>query len=242
MILPERHTRQEWLFGKESTALLRRCHVAVFGLGGVGSYAVEALARSGIGTLTLVDGDVFSPSNLNRQLYATEKTLGRSKADVAAERVREIDGEIRVFAKNAFVLPENIEEFDFGAYDLVLDAVDTVAAKLAIAEAAQRAGCLAVSCMGAGNKTDPTRFQVADIYETDTCPLARAVRIGCRKRGISRLRVVYSKEPPAEGGAQDGETGRPLPGSCAFVPSVAGLILAGEGIRLLLSQEGRPEK
>ena len=230
-----RHLRQEMLFGEGATKRLRACHVAVFGIGGVGSYAVEALARSGVGELTLVDGDVYAESNFNRQLYATEDVIGRAKVLVAAERVGEIDPHIRVHARQVFFLPECAAELDFSAFDYVIDAVDTVAAKIAIAECAYRAGVPAVSCMGTGNKTDPTLFRVADIYKTDVCPLARAVRIALRKRGVPHLKAVYSTEPPrAAVAATDEATGKPVPASCAFVPPVAGMILAGEAVKELL--------
>ncbi len=222
---------------------LLRSHVAVFGIGGVGSYAVEALARSGVGALDLIDHDRFSPSNLNRQLYATRSTLGQYKVDVAEARIREIYPECRVRTYRTFYLPETRDQFDFSRYDYVVDAIDTVAGKLSLIEAAKAAGTPIICAMGAGNKTDPTAFRVADIYQTSVCPLARVIRSECRKRGIRDLKVVYSTEPPlkpleeADGGdelcdpdpaeAREGAARRAVPGSTAFVPSAAGLILAG---------------
>ena len=231
-------SRTEMLLGKEAVEKLRRSRVAVFGLGGVGGYAVEALARSGIGALDLVDHDRVSLSNLNRQLYATYSTLGRYKADVAEERVKEINPDCRVRACRVFFLPETREQFDFTQYDYVVDAIDTVKGKLALIEAARAAGTPVISSMGAGNKTDPTAFRVADIHRTSVCPLARIMRAECRKRGIDRLKVVYSMEipmrPQEKMKPEAPEAGVPrkdVPGSVAFVPSAAGLILAGEVVR-----------
>lgn len=233
-----RHLRQEMLFGAGATDALRTCHVAVFGIGGVGSYTVEALARSGIGEITLVDGDVYAESNFNRQLYATEDTVGVAKVAAAAKRIHTINPHIKVHERQIFFLPECAADFDFSRFDYVIDAVDTVAAKVAIAERAYRAGVPAVSCMGTGNKTDPTLFRVADIYKTDVCPLARAVRTALRRRGVPKLKTVYSTEPPyAALLARDEETGKPAPASCAFVPPVAGMILAGEAVKDLLCRK-----
>ena len=226
------------VLGKEAVEKLRRSRVAVFGLGGVGGYAVEALARSGIGALDLVDHDKVSLSNLNRQLYATYRTLGRYKADVAEERVKEISPDCEVRAFRVFFLPETRDQFDFTRYDYVVDAIDTVKGKLALIEAARAAGTPVISSMGAGNKTDPTAFRVADIHRTSVCPLARIMRAECRKRGIDRLKVVYSTEPPVcpqgrpdPAEAEPGAPRKDVPGSVAFVPSVAGLVLAGEVVR-----------
>ena len=232
----ERHLRQAMLLGEGSVAALSGSHVAVVGLGGVGSYAVEALARSGVGTLTLVDKDVYSPSNLNRQLYATMETIGMPKVRAAAVRVREIDPMITVYTRQMLVLPDNVGELDFSRFDYVIDAVDTVAAKVALARACADAGVPFLSCMGTGNKTDPTKFTVARIDKTDTCPLARAVRLAAKKAGIPPFKVVYSTELPVvpEERLGDLESGKPVPASCAFVPSVAGLILAGEVIKDLI--------
>ena len=221
--------------------------VAVFGIGGVGGYVVEALARSGIGALDLIDDDKVCLSNLNRQIIATRKTVGKYKVDVAKERVLEINPDCKVRAHRTFFLPETQDLFDFYAYDYVVDAIDTVTGKLAIIEKAKEAQVPVISSMGAGNKVNPALFEVADIYETSVCPLAKVMRHECRKRGIESLKVVYSKEeprspledlsvlseenetcPPED--ARKGTKRRSIPGSTAFVPSVAGLIIAGEVI------------
>jgi tRNA A37 threonylcarbamoyladenosine dehydratase len=243
---PDPFSRTRMLFGAEGMEKLRRSRVAVFGIGGVGGYAVEALARGGIGALDLIDSDRVCLSNLNRQLHATRSTVGQYKVDVAAERVRDINPDCRGVTHRTFFLPETKDTFDFSQYDYVVDAIDTVAGKLALAEAAQAAGTRIISAMGAGNKTDPTAFRVADISKTSVCPLARVMRMECRKRGIRHLKVVYSTELPmrpveaASDGADpsDGQkntTRRDIPGSTSFVPSVAGLILAGEVIKDLMA-------
>lgn len=214
---------------------LAASRVAVFGLGGVGSYAVEALVRSGIGAIDLIDHDTVCETNINRQLYATEKTIGRQKVDVAAERIKEIDPHIKVRTYPIFYLPETADRFDFSAYDYVVDAIDTLTGKLALAARAAEAGVPIISSMGAGNKLDTTAFEVADIFETSVCPLARAMRRELRRLGITKLKVVYSKEPPLTPEETTPEPDpaqrRPTPGSVSFVPSVAGLIVAGEVIR-----------
>ena len=230
-------TRTRLIFGDEAMSRLRRSRVAVFGLGGVGGYAAETLVRSGVGTLDLIDSDTVCESNLNRQILALRSTIGKYKADAAAERAADIDPECKTNVYKLFFLPENKDLFDFGQFDYVVDAVDTVTAKLAIIECANAAGVPVISCMGTGNKTDPTRLEVADISETSVCPLARVMRLECRKRGIKRLRVVYSKEPPVHTGVVDETTGKAVPGSTAFVPSAAGLIIASEVVRYL-TQKG----
>lgn len=238
------YSRTEFLLGKTAMEKLHRSRVAVFGLGGVGGYAVEALARSGIGALTLVDHDTVSLTNLNRQILATRDTVGKSKAQAAAQRVQSIDPEIQVEALQTFFGPETAEKFDFSQYDYVIDAIDTVTGKLALVAAAKAADTPIICAMGAGNKLDPTAFQVADIYETSVCPLARIMRKECRKRGIDRLKVVYSQEdpiactlPPDDPAWAELPEGRnALPGSCAFVPSVMGLIIAGEVIKDLIKE------
>ena len=243
---PDAFSRTRMLFGAEGMEKLRRSRVAVFGIGGVGGYAVEALARGGIGALDLIDSDRVSLTNLNRQLHATHSTIGRYKVDVAAERIRDINPDCKVMTHRTFFLPETKDEFDFTQYDYVVDAIDTVAGKLALAEAAQAAGTRIISAMGAGNKTDPTAFRVADISKTSVCPLARVMRSECRKRGIRHLKVVYSTEMPMRpveaasdgAGPSDGQkntTRRDIPGSTSFVPSVAGLILAGEVMKDLMA-------
>lgn len=233
----DQFSRTELLLGREGMDRLARARVAVFGLGGVGGYAVEALARSGVGALDLIDSDQVSLTNLNRQILATRRTMGRFKADVARERVLEINPDAEVKAWKVFYGPDTAGEFDFSGYDYVVDAIDTVTGKLALIQQAQEAGTRIISCMGAGNKLDPTAFQVADIYETSVCPLARVMRKELKKRGIKRLKVVYSQELPRDMEGElyqeslEGETRRQVPGSNAFVPSVAGLILAGEVVK-----------
>lgn len=233
--MSERFRRTEMLLGKESVEKLKNARVAVFGIGGVGGHAVEALARSGVGTLDLIDSDNVSESNINRQIIALSSTVGRPKVEVMAERIADINPDAKVNCHKVFFLPETSHLFDFSKYDYVIDAIDTVSGKMEIIEAADRAGVPVISSMGTGNKLDPTRLEVADIYKTEGCPLARSVRSLCRKKGIKKLKVVYSKETPhtSEGASIDAESGKPIPASCAFVPSVAGLILAGEVIRFL---------
>lgn len=222
--------RTEMLIGKEAVERLKRSKVAVFGVGGVGGFAVEALARGGIGEIDLFDSDCVSVSNLNRQIIAMVSTIGRPKVEVMKERILDINPDVVVHAYQIFYLPENAENYDLKRYDYIVDAVDTVTAKLELAQQAQRAGVSIISSMGTGNKQDPTRFEVTDIYQTSVCPLARVMRRECKKRGIERLKVVYSKEPPLS--LQEGA----VPGSLPFVPSVAGLILAGEVIKELVKQ------
>ncbi len=231
------YSRTRLLLGDEAMEKLNGAHVAVFGLGGVGGYVVEALARSGVGALTLVDHDTVSITNLNRQLLATRDTVGMQKVRAAEQRVHAIDPGIRVNAVCQFYGPDTAAAFDMASYSYVVDAIDTVTAKLALASAAQAAGTPIISCMGTGNKLDPTKFQIADISKTSVCPLARVMRKECAKRGIRQLKVLFSTEdplPPAADAAASEELPqgrRALPGSVAFVPSVAGLIIAGEVIR-----------
>lgn len=227
------YERTELLLGSGAYETLSSKRVAVFGVGGVGGYTVEALARAGVGTLDLIDSDCVCLSNINRQIIATRKTLGMLKVDAAAERCRDINPDIKVNTYPVFFLPENAEGFDFSKYDYVVDAVDTVSAKIGIAQKAKELGVPAISSMGAGNKLHPELFEVADIYETSVCPLARVMRRELKKRGINSLKVVYSKEPPAETNAPV-ENGKKIPGSVSFVPSAAGLIIAGEVIKDLL--------
>ena len=232
-------SRTRLLLGTDAMEKLKNARVAVFGLGGVGGYVVEALARSGVGALDLVDHDTIGLTNINRQILATHSTLGKSKAQAAAERVRDIDPSISVTVHETFYLPETADQFDFTQYDYVVDAIDTVTGKLMLAEQAQDCGTPIISSMGTGNKLDPTAFRVADISKTKGCPLARIMRKECRKRGIARLKVVYSEEEPQPSRSDESteempEGRRALPGSVAFVPSVAGLILAGEVIKDLI--------
>ena len=223
-------SRTALLLGEEGVQKLKQAHVAVFGVGGVGGYAVEALARSGVGAFTLIDPDKVSESNLNRQIVALHSTIGQYKTVAAKNRVLDINPDCRVETKEIFYLPEN-EEIDFSSFDYVVDAVDTVSAKLAIIQRAKEANVPVISAMGAGNKLDPTRFEVSDIAKTTVCPLARVMRRELKKRGIDHVKVVYSKEEPQPAKAIDEETGKPIPASVAFVPSVAGLILASEVIK-----------
>ncbi len=234
--MSERLSRTELLLGQEAIDILASSRVAVFGIGGVGGYVVEALARSGIGALDIIDNDKVCESNLNRQIIALHSTIGMYKTDAAAERIRDIAPECKVQVHRTFFLPETQGEFDFSQYDYVADAIDTVSGKLALVQCADSAGVPVISSMGAGNKLDPTRFEVADIYETSVCPLARVMRTECRKRGIKRLKVVYSKEKPTEPQKAPLTEGskRSIPGSVAFVPSAAGLIIAGEIIKDLI--------
>lgn len=234
--MEEIFSRTEALLGPEAMARLKQARVAVFGIGGVGGYAVEALARSGIGTLDLIDSDTVSRSNINRQIIALQSTVGMTKVEAAAARIRDINPNATVNTWPVFYLPETAGQFDFSQYDYVIDAVDTVAAKLSLAEAARDAGVPIISAMGAGNKLDPTAFCVADIEKTSVCPLARVMRRELKKRGIRHLKVVYSREEPLSPTLPP-ENGRRVPGSIAFVPPVVGFILAGEIIRDLAGKE-----
>ncbi len=237
--IKELFVRTEMLFGEEAMKKFASSRVAVFGIGGVGGHAAEALVRSGIGNIELIDADTVCQSNINRQLFATTKNIGRLKTEAAKERLLEINPDIKITVKSIFYLPENADEFDFTQYDYIIDAVDTVAAKLSLAQKAQLAGTPIISSMGAGNKLDPTLFEVADIYKTSVCPLAKVMRTECRKRGIKKLKCVYSKEipmKPKEVFSEEKSTRRQTPGSVAFVPSVAGLIIAGEVLKDLAKQ------
>ena len=227
-------SRTAILLGEENLEKLKRARVAVFGVGGVGGYVVEALARSGVGVLDLIDKDTVSESNINRQIIALHSTVGRHKTEVAAERARDINPDICVRVYNTFYLPETAAQFDFSRYDYVVDAIDTVSGKIAIVEEAKKANVPVIAAMGAGNKLDPTKFEVADISKTSVCPLARVMRRELKKRGIEHLKVVYSKEEPLPSPVVDEESGKSVPGSVAFVPSVVGLILAGEVVKDLI--------
>ena len=228
-------SRTRMLLGDAAMDRLKRARVAVFGVGGVGGHVVEALTRSGVGALDLVDSDRVELSNLNRQIIATRDTLGMLKVDAAKARVLSIDPDCQVVTWPIFFLPETADRFVFSQYDYVVDAIDTVAGKLRLIEAAMAAGVPVISSMGAGNKLDPTAFRVADISETSVCPLARVMRRELRKRGIEHVKVVYSTEPALSPAPADEETGRrSTPGSVAFVPAVAGLIMAGEVIKDLI--------
>lgn len=229
--------RTEILLGKDAIEKLKNSRVIVFGVGGVGGYAVEALARSGVGKIDLVDNDTVSLTNLNRQIVATVDTIGRSKTEVCKERILSINPDCEVNCINMFYLPENSDKFNFADYDYIVDAIDTVSAKISLAENAQRYSVPSISSMGAGNKLDPTRFEVCDIYKTSVCPLARVMRTELRKRSIKSLKVVYSKEPVVKPKTELSADEKRAPGSCAFVPSVAGLIIAGEVIKDLTGRE-----
>lgn len=228
-------SRTELLLGKEAMEILADSRVAVFGIGGVGGFTVEALVRSGVGAVDIIDNDKVCLTNLNRQLIATQKTIGRYKTEVMKERILEINPEAAVYEHPCFFLPENKDDFDFTRYSYVVDAVDTVTAKIALVMEAGKAGVPVISSMGAGNKLDPAAFEVADIYETSVCPLAKVMRRELKKRGVKGLKVVYSREmpiSPLESPAEDKSASRrSTPGSVAFVPSVAGLIIAGEVIK-----------
>ena len=233
--MKEQWERTARLVGETGTERLAGARVAGFGLGGVGGACVEALARAGVGALDLCDNDTVSESNINRQIIATHATVGLPKTAAWAARIRDIDPDIRVTLHNVFFLPETADAFDFSAYDYVVDAVDTVAAKTELIRRAKEAGVPVISAMGAGNKLDPTAFRVTDIEKTETCPLARAVRAFCRKAGIKHVKVVWSAEQPTGETAE--EHGRHAPGSISFVPPVMGYILAGEVIKDLLKTE-----
>lgn len=251
--MPDQFSRTELLLGKENMERLQNARIAVFGIGGVGGYTVEALARSGVGALDLIDDDKVCLTNINRQIIATRKTVGRYKADVAKERVLEINPDARVGAYRTFYLPETADQFELTSYDYIVDAIDTVTGKLELAERAAKCGVPIISSMGAGNKLDPTAFQVADISQTSVCPLAKVMRRELKKRGVYHLKVVFSTEKPltpienketvcAESGVCSSEADRKcsqrrqIPGSVAFVPSVVGLIIAGEIIKDLIAQ------
>ena len=239
-------SRTQLIYGVEAMGKLAASHVAVFGIGGVGGYVVEALVRSGVGAIDLIDNDKVCLSNLNRQIIATMKTIGKYKVDVAEERIHDINPDCKVRAFKTFFLPETQDQFDFTEYDYVVDAIDTVTGKLAIIEKANEAGVPVMSSMGAGNKIDASLFEVADIYDTKVCPLAKVMRHECKKRGIKHLKVVYSGEKPISNstdGISPSETEekssgrRSIPGSTAFAPSVAGLIIAGEVINDLTGKK-----
>ena len=251
-------SRTQLLYGRDVMEFFVSCRVAVFGIGGVGGYVVEALARSGIGALDLIDDDRVCLTNINRQILATRKTVGRYKVDAAEERIHEIFPDCKVRTYKTFYLPDTQDQFDFHEYDYIVDAIDTVTGKLAIIENAQKSDVPVISSMGAGNKIDPTAFEIADIYDTSVCPLAKVMRRECRKRGIRSLKVVYSKEKPIRpledmsiscrqhcicppGTVRKCTERRDIPGSTAFVPSVVGLIIAGEIINDLAAIAERTE-
>lgn len=226
--MSEKFKRSEMLFGTEALEKLKEKNVIVFGVGGVGGYVAEALARSGIGNITIVDNDVLAISNINRQILALESTIGRKKVDVAKERITDINPDCNVKAVDKFFLPENSSEFDFKNYDYIIDAVDTVTAKIELVLCADKANVPIISCMGTGNKLNPTAFKIADIYDTSYDPLARVMRNECKKRNIKSLKVVYSEEKPIELSEN-----KRTPASNSFVPPVAAFIMAGQVIKEL---------
>lgn len=221
------------LLGSEAMQKLKGSRVAVFGVGGVGGYTVEALVRSGVGAIDVIDNDDVSLTNINRQIIATHKTIGRAKVDVIEERALDINPNVKITKHKVFYLPETTDMFDFSQYDYIVDAIDTVSGKLAIVENANKAGVPVISSMGAGNKLDPTKFEVADIYKTSVCRLAKTMRYECKKRGIKHLKCVYSTEQSIKPINAD-NTSKPVPASISFVPSVVGLIIAGEVIKDLI--------
>lgn len=246
-------SRTQLVYGRDAMEILADSRVAVFGIGGVGGYTVEALARSGVGKLDLIDDDKVCLTNVNRQILATLKTVGQYKVDVAEERIHSINPQCEVRTYKTFYMPDTEKEFDFTQYDYIVDTIDTVKGKLALVENANAADTPIISSMGAGNKVNAAAFEVADIYDTSVCPLARVMRYECRKRGIKKLKVVYSKEKPIRPledmsiscrkhcvcppGTRKCTVRRDIPGSTAFVPSVAGLIIAGEVVNDLISFE-----
>ncbi len=233
--MDERFSRSELIYGEEAMAKLSKCHVAIFGVGGVGGYVAEALARTGIGKFTLIDNDVVALSNFNRQIIATKETIGKYKVDVMKDRILSINDKAVVEVKKMFILPENIDEIDFSQFDYIVDAIDTVKAKLAIIKKANELNIPMISSMGAGNKLNPMGFVVADINKTEYDPLAKKIRFELRKLGIKKLKVVFSKERPVELKEQQfNENKKPIPGSNAFVPSACGLLIASEVINDLI--------
>ena len=238
VIFLDAFSRTRLLLGEQAMEKLKNARVAVFGLGGVGGYVVEALARSGVGALDLIDHDTVSLTNINRQLLALHSTIGLSKAEAAKRRVLDINPEARVVAHEKFYGPDTAAEFDFTEYDYIVDAIDTVTAKLALIDRAKAVGTPILCCLGTGNKLDPTRFQITDISKTSVCPLARVMRKECAKRGYKGVKVLFSTEDPIpsrlESTEELPEGRRSLPGSVAFVPSVAGLLIAGEVVKDLI--------
>lgn len=233
--MKETFSRTEMLIGADALDKLSRSRVAVFGIGGVGGYVVESLARAGVGAIDLIDNDTVSESNINRQIIALSSTVGQLKTEVMRQRVLDINSDIKVNCINKFVLPDNIDEFDFSVYDYVVDAIDTVSGKLAIIEKAYSEEVPVISSMGTGNKLDPTRFEVTDINKTSVCPLARVMRYELKKRGVKKLKVLYSKEEPIKpNNIQNNDKRKAVPGSISFVPSVAGLIIGSEVIKELI--------
>lgn len=231
----EEFSRTQMLLGQDCIEILKSKRVIVFGVGGVGGYVCESLARSGVGRIDIVDNDTVSVSNINRQIIALHSTVGRYKTEVMRERMLDINPSLEVTAYNIFYTPESSSAIDFSDYDYIVDAIDTVSGKIELVMQAEKAKAPIISSMGAGNKLDPTAFEVSDIYKTSVCPLARAMRTELKKRGVKHLKVVYSREQPLSVTNQS-SNGKRIPGSCAFVPSVAGLIISGEVIKDLLKK------
>ena len=230
----EQFSRSAMIVGEEALEKLAACRIALFGVGGVGGFALEALARCAVGEIDLIDNDTVNITNINRQIIALHTTVGKYKVDVAKERAMDINPDAKINVYKTFYLPENSAQFDFSKYDYVIDCVDTVTAKLEIVQNAKRAGVPVISCMGTGNKLDPTRFEVSDIYKTSVCPLSKVMRRELKKRNIDSLKVVYSKEEPVNLAVPKNGEERIPPASVSFVPSVAGLIIAGEVIKDLI--------
>ena len=226
--MAEKFIRTENLIGKEKLNILKNSHIAVFGIGGVGGYVTEALVRAGVGNIDIIANDTVSESNINRQIIATTKTIGKYKVDVMKERILDINPDAKVNAYNTLYLPNTADQFDFSKYDYVVDAVDNVTAKIELVLRANESGVPIISSMGTGNKLDPTAFEVSDIYKTEVCPLAKVMRTELKKRGVKKLKVVYSKEKPI--------TNQRPPASISFVPSVAGLIIASEVIKDIIKE------
>ena len=221
-------TRTEMLIGNDAVEKLKQAHIAVFGIGGVGSYVVEALARAGVGNLDLIDNDDVNLTNINRQIIALHSTVGKSKVEVAKARVLDINPRVNVKIYKTFFTPETSQEFDFSKYDYVVDAIDSVAGKIELILKAQEANVPIISCMGTGNKLHPEKFEIADIYKTSVCPLAKVMRTELKKRGVKKLKVLFSTETPIK------QEGQRIPASISFVPSIAGLMIAGEVVRELI--------
>ena len=226
--MTEKFTRTENLIGKDKLKILQNSHIAVFGIGGVGGYVTEALIRAGVGKIDIIDNDTVSESNINRQIIATTKTIGKYKVDIMKERILDINPDATVNAYNTLYLPNTADQFDFSKYDYVVDAVDNVTAKIELVLRANNSNVPIISSMGTGNKLDPTAFEVSDIYKTEVCPLAKVMRTELKKRGVKKLKVVYSKEKPI--------TNQRPPASISFVPSVAGLIIASEVIKDIIKE------
>ena len=232
----ERDIRTAMLIGEVALEKLKSSRIAIFGLGGVGGHAAEALARVGVGKMDIFDSDTVSESNINRQIIATYETLGQYKTDAFEKRILSVNPDCEVVKHTAFVTRESADEIDFSRYDYVIDAIDTVSAKIAIAEKCAALGVPMISSMGTGNKLDASKFEITDVYKTSVCPLARVMRTELKKRGVKGLKVLYSKEEPIKTGISDPESKKPIPASISFVPSVAGLLIAGEVVRDLIKK------